>query len=240
MRYSTRTIGCENYITSDSAHLYTILSSSVSPQNQWPTWQSKRTNAHYHVTDGKIANVKTKFCIMNADQLFEECIKEGKLALEEKEVAIGCVFHHVESNKIIARSRNSVNATKNATRHAELNCIDDTINYCQRNDLKPDDLWPNIDVYVTCEPCIMCARILRHLKVRKVVYGCSNDRFGGCRSVLDVASLEDIPEPKLQYTHGVREKDTIELLKTFYSFENLNAPEEIRKVKRIRTEVDPR
>lgn len=40
--------------------------------------------------------------------------------------------------------------------------------------------------YVTCEPCIMCAAALREVKIKMVVFGCSNDRFGGCGSVLSV------------------------------------------------------
>lgn len=171
---------------------------------------------------------------MDEGQLFEECVNEAKLALEEKEVAIGCVFYHVGLKKILARGRNTVNVTRNATRHAEMNCIDYVLGFCAVNGHSSDEIWPYIDVYVTCEPCIMCARILRQLRVRRVVYGCSNERFGGCRSVLDIASSDKIPESPLMYTYGVREKETIDLLKTFYSGENLNAPEEIRKIKKPR------
>lgn len=173
------------------------------------------------------------------NDLFEQCIDQARLALEEKEVAIGCVFFHTDLKKVLASGRNSVNATKNATRHAELNCIDDTISYCQENNLDVKQVWGKLDVYVTCEPCIMCARILRHLQVRRIFYGCSNERFGGCRSVLNVASSEHImEEPKLEYLHGIREAEAINLLKTFYSGENLNAPEEIRKVKKMRGGIE--
>lgn len=176
---------------------------------------------------------------MTEDQLFQECLDQAKLALEEKEVAIGCVFYHSGLRKIIARGRNSVNATKNATRHAELNCIDDVLELCSTDkSLDMRDIWPEIEVYVTCEPCIMCARILRHLRVKIVVYGCSNERFGGCRSVINVANNPMIGCDPLIFKHGVREEEAIDLLKTFYSGENLNAPEEIRKVKRQRVDVD--
>lgn len=168
------------------------------------------------------------------DSLFQACLEQAKLALEEKEVAIGCVFYDTEAKQVIARGRNSVNATKNATRHAELNCVDEVLEYCQKNQLTPGEIWPRLDVYVTCEPCIMCCRILRHLQVRQVYYGCSNDRFGGCRSVLNVANCGRIEEPPLKFVHGIHEGETIQLLKTFYSGENLNAPESIRKIKRPR------
>lgn len=172
---------------------------------------------------------------MDESTLFELCIQQARLALAEKEVAIGCVFYDSQDNKILASGRNSVNATKNATRHAEINCIDDVLDYCSRNKLDNRVVWPKIDVYVTCEPCIMCARILRHLRVRKVVYGCSNDRFGGCLSVFNVATDTRIQEDPLDYKRGVRETEAIDLLRTFYSGENLNAPEELRKIKKLKT-----
>lgn len=172
------------------------------------------------------------------NNLFEQCLQQAKLALDEKEVAIGCVFYDTELEKVLARRRNSVNITKNATRHAELNCIDDTVAYCKENNLDLDQVWPRLEVYVSCEPCIMCARILRHLKVKRVVYGCSNDRFGGCRSVLNVASNPELDEANcLEYTYGIREDEAIDLLKIFYSGENMNAPEEMRKIKKMRSDV---
>lgn len=173
--------------------------------------------------------------MMDEGTLFEQCIQQARLALEEKEVAIGCVFYDSQENIIIAKGRNSVNATKNATRHAEMNCISDVLEYCSKNNLSHKEIWPRVEVYVTCEPCIMCARVLRHLRVRKVVYGCSNERFGGCKSVFNVATSADIDEDVLNYKSGVRETEAINLLRTFYSGENLNAPEEIRKVKKLKT-----
>lgn len=168
------------------------------------------------------------------DQLFDECFEQAKLALDEKEVAIGCVFYHRVLGKIISKSRNSVNLTKNATRHAEMNCIDDLLSYCKIRELNPKDVWRFIDVYVTCEPCIMCTRILRHLGVGTVRYGCSNERFGGCKSVINVANSDRISDYPLEFYAGYREGSAIALLKTFYSAENLNAPEEVRKIKRIK------
>lgn len=171
------------------------------------------------------------------ESLFQACLQEARLALEEKEVAIGCVFYNYNSKQIVAKGRNNVNATKNATRHAELICIDRTLDYCKQNRLDPRQVWPQLDVYVTCEPCIMCCRILRHLQVRQVYYGCSNERFGGCRSVINVAASDKIKEPELKFTHGIHESETINLLKTFYAGENLNAPEGLRKIKKSKCQT---
>ena len=66
-----------------------------------------------------------------------------------------------------------------ATLHAELEAIDH---------LLPTHPAPlsSITLYVTVEPCVMCASALRQIGIGKVVYGCGNDRFGGCGSVIDV------------------------------------------------------
>ena len=76
-----------------------------------------------------------------------------------------------------------------ATRHAELEAIDEI--------LADKSLYPEVTEYpmshttldVTVEPCIMCASALRQLGIREVFYGCDNDRFGGCGSVLGVNDL---------------------------------------------------
>lgn len=50
----------------------------------------------------------------------------------------------------------------------------------------PDCDFGDVDLYVTCEPCIMCADAIGIVGIRKVVYGCANDRFGGCGTVLSI------------------------------------------------------
>ena len=55
-----------------------------------------------------------------------------------------------------------------------------------RNISVPSFVTCRADLYVTCEPCIMCAGALSLLRVRRVFYGCRNDRFGGCGSILPV------------------------------------------------------
>jgi tRNA(Arg) A34 adenosine deaminase TadA len=51
------------------------------------------------------------------------------------------------------------------------------------------DIFKTTDLYVTVEPCIMCASALRQLEVKRVFFGCANQRFGGCGSVLNVHQL---------------------------------------------------
>ena len=153
-----------------------------------------------------------------------EALVEAKKALYEcNEVPIGCVF--ILNEEIIARGHNLVNTTKNATRHAEFVCIDQTLEYCKTNHLQHNEVFPQIKVVVTVEPCIMCASALYELKVDQVVFGCKNDRFGGT-TVLDVSKLISTTT-KVQ--GGVMETEAMALLKEFYKCQNPSAP--IPKIK---------
>lgn len=140
-------------------------------------------------------------------------------ALVAKEVPVGCVF--TINGEIIAESRNTVNATRNPTRHAEINCIDHVYDYCKANNINYQMYFRNIIVYVTVEPCIMCAAALSNLNIREVVYGCANDRFGG-KTVLDVSNYYI---QSYSLTGNLLANEAMALLKQFYKGVNPNAPE---------------
>lgn len=148
----------------------------------------------------------------------ETAFKFAYEALESQEVPVGCIF--VYENEIVARGRNTVNETRNATRHAEMNCIDQVTEFCKKMNLNVDEIFSKIDVYVTVEPCIMCAAALYDLKVKTVVFGCQNDRFGG-QTVFDVAAVLN---PVTVVKGGYRAEDAMNLLKKFYKGTNPNAP----------------
>ncbi|KAG0588702.1 hypothetical protein KC19_2G262900 [Ceratodon purpureus] len=114
---------------------------------------------------------------------------EAKGALARLEVPVGCVI--VKDGEVIGRGSNRTNETRNATRHAEMEAIDMVLCLWQQSltahsDNVSTEGFQQCDLYVTCEPCIMCASALSLLGFRKVYYGCGNDRFGGCGSVLDI------------------------------------------------------
>ena len=119
------------------------------------------------------------------DAAMEAAFAMAHEALEVGEVAVGCVV--VRGREIIARGRNATNATKNGTRHAELEAIDALV--AQHGHARATELLRDIDLYVTVEPCIMCAAALRIVGIRRVFYGCVNERFGGCGSVLPAATV---------------------------------------------------
>ncbi|XP_037030543.1 tRNA-specific adenosine deaminase 2 [Bradysia coprophila] len=148
----------------------------------------------------------------------EDALANARQALTNKEVPVGCVF--VYQNEIIAKGANLVNDTKNATRHAELICIDQVLTYCRDKSLRFHDVFSKVSVVVTVEPCIMCAAALNELNVKEILFGCRNDRFGG-QTVLNVFELI---ESKVRVVGGVREHEAMELLKEFYKGENPSAP----------------
>lgn len=155
----------------------------------------------------------------NLNEFMEEALIEAKKSLYEfSEVPVGCVF--VLNNQIIARGHNLVNETKNATRHAEFVCIDKVLEFCKSNDKDASEIFQEISVIVTVEPCIMCAAALYDLKVKEISYGCRNDRFGGS-TVLDVA---EIVQTNTKLEGGFRESEAMDLLKEFYKGQNPAAP----------------
>ncbi|MBO8631086.1 nucleoside deaminase, partial [Staphylococcus aureus] len=85
-----------------------------------------------------------------------------------------CVFVHPELGMIGLGHNNTV-ASCNGTRHAELEAIDQMIEQGYSVSTMAE-----CTLYVTVEPCIMCACALRHVGLKQVVFGCGNEKFGGC------------------------------------------------------------
>ncbi|RKP11191.1 cytidine deaminase-like protein [Thamnocephalis sphaerospora] len=141
-------------------------------------------------------------------------------AYEHAEVPVGCVIVHEE--QIIGRGRNETNAMLDAsgrlraTRHAELVAIDRILasGYAA-------SVFRDCDLYVTVEPCVMCASALRQLRFRNVYFGCRNDRFGGCGSVLSIHdNLAYSADPPLRIHEGYAREEAVLWLRRFYLREN--------------------
>lgn len=147
-----------------------------------------------------------------------DALQNGRAANAQNEVPVGCVF--VYRDKIIAYGANLVNKTKNATRHAEFICIDQVLDYCKQHNLQYTDVFREISVIVTVEPCIMCAAALNQLQVKEIIFGCVNDRFGGT-TVLNVFQLLN---SSIKLHGDICADEAMELLKDFYKGENPSAP----------------
>ena len=116
----------------------------------------------------------------------------------------------------------------NGTRHSELVGYD---MIRQTYGEKTKQIFRETDLYVTVEPCIMCASFLRQMGIRKVFFGCGNERFGGNGSILsintDMPSRVDenihIDTPYIAYP-GILNREAIVLLRKFYIKENKKSP----------------
>ncbi|XP_033096202.1 tRNA-specific adenosine deaminase 2-like [Anneissia japonica] len=152
-----------------------------------------------------------------------KAVQMAREAFLKDEVPVGCIM--VYEGHIIGCGRNEVNETKNATRHAELVAADQVIDWCRNLDKDHNAVFKRTTLYVTVEPCIMCSAALRLLSIPRVVYGCRNQRFGGCGSILSIHSDDLIGNgTKFECVSGVFAEEAIQMLKEFYEFQNPNAP----------------
>jgi len=155
----------------------------------------------------------------------KEALQVAKAGLMLKEVPVGCVI--VYNDEIIGKGHNLTNLKKNATRHAEFEAIDMAMEWCKGKNIDSGKVFEESKLYVTCEPCIMCASALKLINIKQCVYGCRNERFGGCGSVLNIAEdpTTTLNGIKLDTVSGVCEDLAVNLMKHFYTFENPNAPQ---------------
>lgn len=145
----------------------------------------------------------------------QQAINVAEQALAEGETPVACVL--VLDGKVVARGMNDTNRSLNGTRHAEFLAINEFLTQF------PITKLADTDLYVTVEPCIMCASALRQYGIRTVYFGCGNERFGGNGSVLSIHSDNSLDPPYPSYG-GLYRKEAIMLLRRFYIQENGNAP----------------
>ena len=138
-----------------------------------------------------------------------EALALAQEAAAEGEVPVGCVI--VRGDKIVGRGRNRREKDKNALAHAEIEAINDA---CKN--LGGWRLW-DCTLYVTLEPCAMCAGAILNARIPRVVYGASDKKFGAVRSVCSLFSMEFNHHPTVEA--GVLEDEAVALLQSF--FQNL-------------------
>lgn len=135
-------------------------------------------------------------------------------AAADGEVPVGCVI--VRSGKIVGRGRNRREKGKNALSHAELEAINEA---CRT--LGGWRLW-ECTLYVTLEPCPMCAGAIINARIPRVVYGASDRKAGSCGSVCNLFSMEYNHHPQVE--SGLLEAECGEVLKQFFRQLRLTLP----------------
>ena len=161
-------------------------------------------------------------------------LREAARALDEWEVPCGCALER--DGEIVAVGRNATNKSRNGTRHAEFEAVDALL-AAHGGDARACR-FGETTLYVTCEPCVMCAGAMSALGVRRVVYGCANDKFGGNGTVLDVHERGcgacdggGVRGATYESVGGLFEAEAIALFQEFYVRGNPKAPKPHREVK---------
>lgn len=137
-----------------------------------------------------------------------EAIKQAKKAEKVEDVPIGCVI--VFDGQIIARGYNKRNKKKSTLCHAEIEAIG-------RATKKIGD-WrlDNCTMYVTLEPCPMCAGAIVQARIKRVVIGAMNPKAGCAGSIVNLLQMDGLNH-KVEITTGIYEKECSELMKNFFA-----------------------
>lgn len=141
------------------------------------------------------------------EKFMREALKEAKKAYDKLEVPVGCVI--VKDGKIIARGHNVKETKKDTTKHAEMIAI--------QKASKKLDSWRLLDceMYVTLEPCSMCAGAIINARIKKIYIGTLDEKTGACGSVLNL--LADYPfNHKVEVKTGILKNDCEKILKDFF------------------------
>jgi tRNA(adenine34) deaminase len=136
-----------------------------------------------------------------------EALRQALRAYEAEEVPIGAVV--VRAGRIIARAFNQVELLKDATAHAEMLAL------TQAEAAVGDWRLTDCDLYVTKEPCPMCAGALVHVRARRVVFGCADPRGGAAGGLLNLLQNPSLNQ-QCDITPGVLSEDCARLLQTFF------------------------
>lgn len=143
---------------------------------------------------------------MDDQEFMQEALLLAAEAAGEGEVPVGCVI--TLGDQIVGRGRNRREESKNALAHAEIEAIADA---CRT--LGGWRLW-QCTLYVTLEPCPMCAGAILNARIPHVVYGASDPKAGACGSVTDLFAMSFNHHP--QKTVGVEEAACGEILRRFF------------------------
>jgi len=146
---------------------------------------------------------------LHSDDYFMcEALRQAAHALEADEVPVGAVI--VRAGKIVARAFNQVETLKDATAHAEMLAL------TQAEEAIGDWRLTDCTLYVTKEPCPMCAGAIVHTRLARVVFGAADPKGGAAGSALNLLQFPTLNH-HCQITSGVREAECRALLQNFFA-----------------------
>lgn len=141
------------------------------------------------------------------EKYIKEALKQAKKAYALGEVPIGCVIVH--EGKIIGRGYNRRNTDKNTLAHAEITAIN------KASKVIGDWRLEECTLYVTLEPCQMCAGAIVQARIPEVVMGCMNPKAGCAGSILNILEMPQFNH-QVKVTRGILEAECSQMLKTFF------------------------
>ena len=153
----------------------------------------------------------------NKEKFMKEALREAKKAYDKLEVPVGAII--VKDDKIIARAHNLKETKTDTTKHAEILAI--------QKASKKLNSWRLIDceMYVTLEPCSMCAGALINSRIKKVYIGTKDEKTGAVGSVLNL--LDDYKfNHKVEVENGILKEECESILKDFFK--------ELRKINKLK------
>lgn len=143
----------------------------------------------------------------DSEKYMKEALKQAKKAYQLNEVPIGCVITY--QDKIIARGYNKRNTNKNTLAHAEITAIN------KASKKLGDWRLEGCTLYVTLEPCQMCAGAIVQSRIQKVVIGTMNKKAGCAGSIINLLQMKEFNH-QVEIEYGILEKECSFILKDFF------------------------
>ncbi len=138
----------------------------------------------------------------------KEALKEAEKAQKAGEIPVGAVI--VKNNKIIAKGCNKREKEQSSISHAEINAIK------KANKVLKNFRLTNCDIYVTLEPCPMCAGAIIESRIKNIYFGAYEPKEGAVESVIDLPSVYNKKSFKTQGFGGIMEKECKALMQSFF------------------------
>src|SRR5207249_3518301 len=145
--------------------------------------------------------------LLTDDDFMREALRQAKKAYNADEVPVGAVV--VRAGRIIARAYNQVELLKDATAHAEMLAL------TQAEAAVEDWRLVDCDLYVTKEPCVMCAGALIHVRIRRLIFGCADAKSGAAGGMINLLQHSALNHD-CEITSGVLQNECAAILQNFF------------------------
>ena len=145
---------------------------------------------------------------MNINFFMNKAIEQANKALLVEEVPIGAILVDNRSNEIISSAHNLIESTNNVLAHAEMIIMNNA------NNLKQNKFLHQTSLFVTLEPCAMCAAAISKMQIEKIYFGAYDEKKGSLESIMKIYNEKHYFVPEIY--GGINEQLCSQLLKNFF------------------------